>query len=538
MGGAVTQLGQAAPLADAEPLPTSFCLERAQRVSSNAALTSARYHSTLDRRRGRRLWEEFEACMDQEVLGMGCNVEVIAICGRVNQTKYALKSFVKSRISVEETGLMMNEMEIYLGLDHPHIARLEGVYETDEEMHLVMECCEGGELYTRLTTTGRYSEYKAASTTRQILRALGYMHSRCIAHRDLKMENLLYENAGENSMLKLIDFGLAWAWNPDKPTMLRSCGSPEYVAPEVLQQTGYTTQCDLWSLGVITFILLVGSAPFPPTPGQLQRIRAGAINWGGEERWTGVSPDAVDFVRRLLAVDASARLTAHQAIFHPWLLRTLGNPVSVPTFDIKVIRSLQHYAAAPLIRRVCLQLVGQHLAPEGKSGLAEAFLGLDLGNEGAIRVRDLRNALTGQHGAPPALDEMLQAIDALGLQNEGIHYSEFVAATTQVIQEESARAVFSMFAVGDKGHIDAGDFEEALGLGVLPGGATELLREADTTGEFVFTGSIGFGSFLRILAGPESDCDVGGMVKPSMLAGNLLLTAKAALVGRPAVTAA
>jgi len=367
---------------------------------------------------------------------------------------------------------------------------------------------------------------------------LGYLHDRKVAHRDLKLENLLYQGTGPDSPLKLVDFGLAWAWDSEAPMMQRCCGSPEYVAPEILLQQGYTSQCDLWSLGVVTFMLLVGFAPFPPSKGQLQQIRAGKIYWGeGREeyaaRWAKVSPEAVDFVKRLLTVDPNERLSAQQAIFHPWLLRTLGNPVQIPTLDAKVLRSLQLYAGAPRVRRACLQLLAQRQPIEETSGLAVAFLGLDLGNEGVIRVRDLRSALCGQRAAPSALDALLDAIDAL-VEGTGVHYSEFLAACmAQAISQEGARAVFAGLDWAGKGFIDAGDVEEALGPVVLegvPGGAAELLREADLTGEFAATGTIGFQGFLRILAGPTS-APMETMVRRSSWA--LFAAAKAVLLGVP-----
>jgi len=463
------------------------------------------------------------------MLGKGTFVEVIAIRSRLNRRKYALKSFSKPAMSEEEHGLLVNELQIYIGLDHPHIARLEAVYDTDEEVYLVMECCEGGELYERLNACGRYEEKQAALTTRDILRALGYIHARGISHRDLKLENLLYESSCPDAPLKLIDFGLAWAADPLVPTMRRCCGSPEYVAPEVLGEKGYTAQCDLWSLGVITFMLLVGYAPFPPGEGQFQRVSAGEIDWGTGERWSSISAEALDFVRRLLVVDPADRLTVQQAVFHPWLLRTLGNHVQIPAFDPKVLRSLQQYSAAPRARRACLQLLAQHLPPQEIAALRAAFLGLDLGNEGMIRVRDLRNTLCGQRAPSAELDELFRAIDALG--DTDVYYSEFLAASMQDVSVEAARAVFNRLDSEGMGGIDAGDLEVALGSAVLnsvDGGAAELLSNADFT---ACPGRVGFDAFLCWLRGRQEWDEAHSSLSAMASSRGFLHAAKAALLG-------
>merc|ERR1719422_2217394 len=153
---------------------------------------------------------------------------------RYDGSKYAVKSFKKASMSYDERVALRNEAEIYLSLDHPHVARLEMVYETREEVHLVMEYMEGGELYDRLSTKGSFSEDMTARTTRQMLLAVVYLHAREIAHRDLKLENFLFEKK-KTDHLKLIDFGFAKFVRRDAK-MSQACGSTHYVAPEVLRR--------------------------------------------------------------------------------------------------------------------------------------------------------------------------------------------------------------------------------------------------------------------------------------------------------------
>merc|ERR1719215_476798 len=138
------------------------------------------------------------------------------------------------------------EVENYLSMDHPHIIRLYDVYESRQELFLVMECAEGGELFARLVEKKRFSEAEASDALRQMLLALNYIHSHGIVHRDVKLENFIYDRHGH---LKLIDFGFSKMWAASaNENMGDSLGTLAYAAPEVLQEN-YTSQCDMWSLG-------------------------------------------------------------------------------------------------------------------------------------------------------------------------------------------------------------------------------------------------------------------------------------------------
>lgn len=176
MGGVASQRQQAPDI----DLPTDFSLERALRHASNPALTAVRYHDSRTAH-GRKLADDFERPAVDEVLGKGTYFEVVSIRGRATGRRYALKTFSKKTTPEDLLGLMTSELEIFTGLDHPHIARAEGVYETEEDIYLVMECCEGGELFDRLAAQGPLTEADAADAIRQILRAVGYLHARGVA---------------------------------------------------------------------------------------------------------------------------------------------------------------------------------------------------------------------------------------------------------------------------------------------------------------------------------------------------------------------
>jgi len=185
----------------------------------------------------------------RKVLGTGYNGAVFMAKSKTSERKFAVKEFRLQGVTAEKKEELETEAEIFLSMDHPHVARLVDVFECDHSLNLVMECMEGGELFDRVREKKTFSNNDAAYAVYQMLLAINYIHKRGVVHRDLKLENFLYESKGSDH-LKLIDFGFSHIWEPNT-TMALSCGTLSYVAPEVLRKK-YTSQCDMWSLGVIT----------------------------------------------------------------------------------------------------------------------------------------------------------------------------------------------------------------------------------------------------------------------------------------------
>uniref|UniRef100_A0A0G4HDH8 Calmodulin n=1 Tax=Chromera velia CCMP2878 TaxID=1169474 RepID=A0A0G4HDH8_9ALVE len=324
--------------------------------------------------------------LTEKVLGSGFSGPVRMAACRATGKKYAVKPFNKKGATKERLDLLRNEAEIYLRLDHPHIAKLIDIFEDSAHVWIVMEHCSGRELYQRLDEKKVYKEADAAHVTFQMLEAVQYLHSHDVVHRDLKLENWLYEDEREDARLKLIDFGFSKIWNPfTSQRMHATCGSLAYVSPDTLTGS-YTNACDMWSLGVIVYMLLVGYPPFYGSEAQiLSRISRAHYSMSGS-RWRKVSEKAKDFVRLCLEKDPNKRLTATQALIHPWIMERVHLP-EVP-IDTAVLGSLRSYCTSTHLRRAALTMMAFSLTTKEIAELADLFLAFDHDRSGRISLTD------------------------------------------------------------------------------------------------------------------------------------------------------
>jgi len=437
--------------------------------------------------------------LDSKVLGSGMSGPVQLATGQDGE-KCAVKSFKKHGLSEKRRNDLKNEVEIYLTLDHPHVARLLMVYEDEQEIHLVMEYMAGGELYDRLFQQRVYKEEMAAKTAKQMLLAVAYLHSHQIAHRDLKLENFLYERK-DNDHLKLIDFGFAKFWDRSR-NMTQACGSTHYVAPEVLGNS-YTLKADLWSLGVISYMLLTGSPPFHgPDKEVLAKIRQGKVHWSS--KFKRLSEHAQDFVKALLVVNPNERLDAQGALEHPWV-KSLGAKTESPALDDDIKSSLRKFAKAMAFRRAVLSMMAWSLNAEDRAQLRNEFLAFDTENTGTITHIQMKEILEKYyHIDTLEAEAMFNSMDTD--HDDVIAYSEFLAAAMQgriKVHEDVLRRTFRKFDVDNCGRITAEDLTGILGEHFEGTDARELIREADTNGD----GMIEYDEFLNYFHSHEAHID-------------------------------
>lgn len=255
--------------------------------------------------------------MGQE-LGRGAFSIVYRATLKSTGEAYAVKVIKKKNVKQDLHRLQI-EMNILKAVDHPNIIKLKNLFETPETLYIVTEVVSGGELFDRIVNKGSYSERDAATLIAKLCRALEYLHEKGIVHRDLKPENLLLKSEEEDNEIKLADFGLSKIVG-EQVMLQTACGTPGYVAPEVLKAAGYGKEVDMWSTGVIAYILLCGFPPFyhDNVPLLFESIMTADYDYP-PDYWDEISDEAIDFIDSLLVIDPKQRLTATQALEHPWL---------------------------------------------------------------------------------------------------------------------------------------------------------------------------------------------------------------------------
>lgn len=253
-----------------------------------------------------------------QVLGQGSFAVVKAVVERSTGEQRALKIIAKKPLKDSNEKMLKEEITILGKVEHPNIIKMWDLYETKEGVFIVTDLCRGGELFDRLVEKVHYNELDARHIMKQILQGVAYLHEHDIIHRDLKPENILLRDKTDPSDVVISDFGLS-RFIPDEGLLMTACGSPQYVSPEVLLGKGYNAAVDIWSSGVIAYALLGGYTPFygQDQPSLFQQIIKMDVQFE-PEYWSEVSDTAKDFILRCLC-PADKRLTAREALAHPWL---------------------------------------------------------------------------------------------------------------------------------------------------------------------------------------------------------------------------
>jgi len=262
-----------------------------------------------------------------ELLGSGVAGEVHAAVHRETLQKVAIKSISKKKFLVNERSVTTTRREIDImkklssvdTRDHPHIVDLYAVIETSEHVYIVMELVEGGELFDHVVDLGAYTEPMAVDVMRKLVRTLGFLHSQGIVHRDLKPENILCKK-GSDTDIKITDFGLSNVMSTSN--VLRSkCGTPVYMAPEMLQNRPYNESVDIWAAGILLYIILSGTLPFyADNPDDFLELVLNSKFSFPESEWAAISEPAKDLIRKILVPDPKRRLTSRQILAHPWMV--------------------------------------------------------------------------------------------------------------------------------------------------------------------------------------------------------------------------
>ncbi|MQL86846.1 hypothetical protein Taro_019381, partial [Colocasia esculenta] len=306
--------------------------------------------------------------------------------------EYACKSIARRKLlTAEDVEDVRREIQIMHHLaGHPNVISIVDAYEDAVAVHVVMGLCAGGELFDRIIQRGHYSEKAAADLARVIVGVVEACHSMGVMHRDLKPENFLFVDQTESSPLKTIDFGLSIFFKPGE-MFTDVVGSPYYVAPEVLKKY-YGPEVDVWSAGVIIYILLSGVPPFwdETEQGIFEQVLKGELDFLSDP-WPSISDSAKDLVSRMLVRDPKKRLTAHEVLCHPWV-RVDGVAPDKP-LDSAVLTRLKQFSAMNKLKKMALKVIAENLSEEEIAGLKEMFKMIDTDNSGQITLEELKAGL-------------------------------------------------------------------------------------------------------------------------------------------------
>ncbi|XP_061949814.1 CDPK-related kinase 5-like isoform X2 [Populus nigra] len=386
--------------------------------------------------------------------------------GQQVAVKVIPKAKMTTAIAIEDVRREVNILRALNG--HNNLVQFYDAYEDHDNVYIVMELCEGGELLDRiLARGGKYTEDDAKAVMIQILNVVAFCHLQGVVHRDLKPENFLFTSKDEDSQLKAIDFGLSDFVKPDE-RLNDIVGSAYYVAPEVLHRS-YGTEADVWSVGVIAYILLCGSRPFwARTESGIFRSVLKADPSFDETPWPSLSPEAKDFVKRLLNKDPRKRLTAAQALSHPWIKSS--NEVKVP-LDILILKLMKAYMRSSSLRKAALRTLMKNSTDAMKES----------------RIPDFLASLNA-------------------LQYRRMDFEEFSAAALSVHQlealdrwEQHARCAYELFEKDGNRAIVIEELASELGLGPsvpLHAVLHDWIRHTD--------GKLSFLGFVKLLHGASS----------------------------------
>ncbi len=443
-------------------------------------------------------------------IGSGAYGEVRKCYVRETGELRAVKIIKKKALAEDERKKLKNEAEILRQMDHPNIIKLYEIFEDKKYYYIITEFLTGGELFEKITDEdfyGDFTEKDAANIMQQVFRGINYWHSKHIVHRDLKPENLLLESSVSSEDLggkkqfkiKLIDFGTSAVFT-EGTKMEERYGTPYYIAPDVLNKN-YNEKWDVWSLGVILYILLVGYPPFNGSDDKkiIEAVKGGKFTLD-EPEWDDVSDEAIDLVKKCLTYNPDKRISAGDALTHSWFEKFAKLEKVEKSLASKALSNLKNFRAEQKLKQATLAyIVSQCLTREETDKMESIFKAMDKNNDGMLSKEEISQGYEEHFGMAiddEELDRMFNAIDTD--KSGAIDYSEFLMATMneqQLMSKEKLKAAFKMFDKDGSGTISKDEIKEALGTNMDEDLLDKIVKEVDADDD----GEISFEEFEKMM---------------------------------------
>jgi calcium-dependent protein kinase len=401
----------------------------------------------------------------------------------------------------KDVAMLESEISILKELDHPNIVRFYETYIDYKYIHIVMQLCTGGELFDRIVKLEKFSEKDAAELMSKILSAVQHLHEHNICHRDLKPENFLFKNNKENAEIKIIDFGLSKKFSKLETDMTTIVGTPFYVAPEVLSGN-YDTQCDLWSWGVILYVLLWGYPPFDGDSNKdiFRAILKSKLDFD-EDEWGNISAEAKELISRLLEKDPKKRIKVDSALTHKWFKKWQDHNEEAKEFQTEYLTRLKNYRAPNRLQYEVLSFLMKNLDTSERVKIKQVFRNITAKSSGDLTFVDLEGAFkdSGMDGATDHIEELKKWLD---FDKDGkIKYTDFLLATinkNEALTDANIKFAFHHFDTDNNGYITLDNLVEAFhreGKGLDVDEIKDILAQADISN----TGKISLDDFTKIM---------------------------------------
>lgn len=468
-----------------------------------------------------------------DMLGSGGFGEVYLGKHKKTGTERAIKVVNKSEVDESINAAVLHEFNVVRKLDHPNILKMYNLYQDESYFYIVTDIYKGGELFDEIMKRTKFTEKDAAELINQLLSCVNYCHKQGLVHRDLKPENILLEENMEMDDMKVIDFGLAAPFGVDK--LRESVGTIYYMAPEVLYKS-YDAKVDIWSCGVITYILLSGTPPFDgeTDPDIEKAIRKGEFSFRGRV-WDEVSDDALDFIQQLLTYAPDDRPTAAEALQHPWLQNSrkeVKGAFKKRASDTtrSFLNNLQNFnSTSKLKQATCAFIASQLLLKQEKEDIDDVFRALDTNCDGKLTKDEVMNGYFDFYGKKLTDDEVDKMFENINHAGTGsISYSEFVIAAMfekNLLDNSKLQAAFDMFDSDGDGVITLANFKQVLNSCKDEADVDEdaeniddyilekIIKQADSDGD----GNITFADFQKMMVETVAESVVADLPPPEPL---------------------